>query len=317
MVGDLAIFVNDDSADVWIYPELRRHADLNSEVVSGVPRLLQCHGPTLGINRWDVMKQQGYAWWIERLRWQLRIATTSGSITSAALRSSGDRRERADRHERALGKHGPNDDLFVKVRACLGGCRSLPRISAISHPTFTPCGNACTPAWPCCNLVLVMWAPTSVSAARVHARHCGLHGNTRQRHAAGLVGTWRLRDRPQCRDLSRAGRGWDPLVIHLGAAPEFVASLSVVPLQDVLGLGSDARMNTPSLDGGNWRWRLQPGVLKPDVAEKLARLAQSTVALVKNPPPSLARTKRSPDRSCTRCSVATSTRLLVLPGRIH
>ena len=60
------------------------------------------------------------------------------------------------------------------------------------------------------------------------------------------------------------------------AAQGSVASLSVVPLQDVIGLGSEARMNTPSLNGGNWRWRLQPGALTHELAAKLALLAEVT-----------------------------------------
>jgi 4-alpha-glucanotransferase len=55
-----------------------------------------------------------------------------------------------------------------------------------------------------------------------------------------------------------------------------VAGLSVIPLQDVIGLGSEARMNTPSKNGGNWRWRLRPGMLTRDLAEKLAALAEVT-----------------------------------------
>jgi 4-alpha-glucanotransferase len=50
----------------------------------------------------------------------------------------------------------------------------------------------------------------------------------------------------------------------------------VIPLQDILGLGSEARMNTPSQNGGNWRWRLQPGALTQELAAKLARLAEVT-----------------------------------------
>jgi 4-alpha-glucanotransferase len=53
-----------------------------------------------------------------------------------------------------------------------------------------------------------------------------------------------------------------------------VASLSVVPLQDVLGLGSEARLNTPSVSEGNFRWRYQPGALTGGLAEKLAALAE-------------------------------------------
>ena len=57
------------------------------------------------------------------------------------------------------------------------------------------------------------------------------------------------------------------------AASNSVASLSVVPMQDALGLGSDARMNIPSRPEGNWRWRFHGDLLRPELAEKLAALA--------------------------------------------
>jgi 4-alpha-glucanotransferase len=60
------------------------------------------------------------------------------------------------------------------------------------------------------------------------------------------------------------------------AAQGSPASLSVVPLQDVLGLGSEARLNTPSTYTGNYHWRYQPGSLKPEFAQKLAALAEVT-----------------------------------------
>jgi 4-alpha-glucanotransferase len=57
------------------------------------------------------------------------------------------------------------------------------------------------------------------------------------------------------------------------SAVNSVASLSVVPLQDVLGLGSEGRMNVPSKTEGNWRWRFRPEMLRPELAEKLSILA--------------------------------------------
>ena len=58
------------------------------------------------------------------------------------------------------------------------------------------------------------------------------------------------------------------------AAYRSVANLCIVPLQDVLGLGSDARMNVPSLEDGNWRWRFDRGLLRLELAQKLAALAE-------------------------------------------
>jgi 4-alpha-glucanotransferase len=60
------------------------------------------------------------------------------------------------------------------------------------------------------------------------------------------------------------------------AAQGSIANLCIVPLQDVLGLGSEARMNTPSLADGNWRWRYKPGALTQDLSEKLAILTEVT-----------------------------------------
>jgi len=53
-----------------------------------------------------------------------------------------------------------------------------------------------------------------------------------------------------------------------------VAELCIVPLQDALGLGSDARMNVPSLEDGNWHWRFDSALLRADVAKKLAAIAE-------------------------------------------
>jgi 4-alpha-glucanotransferase len=67
--------------------------------------------------------------------------------------------------------------------------------------------------------------------------------------------------------------------IHWGfirAAQDSVADFALIPMQDVLGLGSEARMNTPSLDGGNWSWRLAPGEFTADLTSKLAHLAEVT-----------------------------------------
>jgi 4-alpha-glucanotransferase len=60
------------------------------------------------------------------------------------------------------------------------------------------------------------------------------------------------------------------------AALNSVADLALIPLQDLLGLGSEARMNTPSMDGGNWKWRLAPGQLTPEITTKLAHLVEVT-----------------------------------------
>jgi len=69
------------------------------------------------------------------------------------------------------------------------------------------------------------------------------------------------------------------------AALSSVADLALIPLQDVLGLDSEARMNTPSLQGGNWKWRVDPGQLTTELSAKLAHLVEVTDRLPQPVPP--------------------------------
>jgi len=99
-----------------------------------------------------------------------------------------------------------------------------------------------------------------------------------------VVGWWRSGAAEHERRNAEAYVGRCEDGIHwafIRAAQCSPASLSIVPLQDVLGLGSEARMNTPSLHGGNWRWRFDQGRLTSEVAAKLAHLAELSDRLPK------------------------------------
>jgi 4-alpha-glucanotransferase len=65
-----------------------------------------------------------------------------------------------------------------------------------------------------------------------------------------------------------------------------VSDLAIAPVQDILGLGSEARMNTPGTSSGNWRWRLKPGQLKPAALSRLAAMAELYDRSPDSPPPS-------------------------------
>jgi len=293
MVGDLAIFVNYDSADVWTHPELfRLDAHRNSEVVSGVPPdFFSATGQRWGnpLYRWDVMKQQGYAWWIERLRWATQ---NCDYIRLDHFRGFAQFWEIAASEPTAINGRwvdGPNDDLFAKVREALGG---LP-FFAEDLGYITPDVHALRERLQIPGMAVLQFGFGDAGAHIYLPQqftpdivvYTGTHDNDT------LLGWWASGASEQERRSAEIYLGRADDGIHwsfIRAAQSSVASLCVVPLQDVLGLGSDARMNTPSLDGGNWRWRLQPpGALKPEVAEKLAQLAELTDRLPK-PGPKLA-----------------------------
>src|SRR5215472_7572474 len=125
VVGDLAIFVNYDSADVWTHPELfRLDETLNPEVVSGVPPdFFSATGQRWGnpLYRWDVMEERGYAWWVDRLRWATQ---NCDYIRLDHFRGFDQFWEIAASEPTAInGKwvDGPKDQLFAHVREALGG----------------------------------------------------------------------------------------------------------------------------------------------------------------------------------------------------
>jgi 4-alpha-glucanotransferase len=281
VIGDIAIFVNYDSADVWHHPELfRLDTELNPEVVSGVPPdFFSETGQRWGnpLYRWDVMQQQGYQWWIKRMRW----ATQNCDYIRLDHFRGFDQFWEIPAHETTAinGRwvDGPKDDLFVKLRDDLGGLPFFvedlgyitPEVHALRERLQIPgmavlqFGFGDTGAH--------IYLPQRFTPDKVV--YTGTHDNDT------LLGWWASGATPAERASAEAYFGRPADGIHwafIRAAQSSVASLAIIPVQDILGLGSEGRMNTPSLYGGNWRWRLQPGALTPELAEKLAQLAELT-----------------------------------------
>ena len=278
VVGDMAIFVNFDSADVWTHPDLfRLNSELAPEVVAGVPPdFFSKDGQRWGnpLYRWDVMKEQGYAWWIDRMRWltrnfdYIRLDHFRGFSQFWEIPAS----EPTAIHGRWV--DGPKDDLFLKLREALGG---LP-FFAEDLGYITPDVHALRERLKIPGMAVLQFGFGN-AGAHTHLPHTfttdkvvytGTHDNDT------LLGWWESGateyERQQVEAyLGRCEDGINWAMIRV--ASDSVASLCVVPLQDALGLGSDARMNVPSRAGGNWRWRLDAGLLRPEVAEKLAALA--------------------------------------------
>jgi len=286
IVGDVAIFVNHDSADVWTHPELfRLDENLNPEVVAGVPPdFFSKTGQRWGnpLYRWDVMKSRGYEWWIERLRWATH---NCDYIRLDHFRGFDQFWEIPGADATAVNGRwvdGPKDDLFHKLREALGG---LP-FFAEDLGYITPEVHALRERLQIPGMAVLqfgfgdegahMYLPHRCDRERVI--YTGTHDNDT------TIGWWNSGAAEHERRNAEAYVGRSDDGIHwsfIRAAQSSVASLSITPLQDVLGLGSEARMNTPSLYGGNWRWRFASAQLTPDLSAKLAHLAEVTDRLPK------------------------------------
>ena len=285
IVGDVAIFVNYDSADVWMQPELfRLNGNLQPDVVSGVPpdffsKIGQRWGNPL--YRWDVMKAQGYQWWVQRLRWATR---NCDYIRLDHFRGFDQCWEIPASDPNAINGRwidGPRDDLFHKLRESLGGLPFFaedlgyitPEVHALRERLQIP-GMAVL-QFGFNDAGAHMYLPHRASGKVIYT---GTHDNDT------TVGWFHSGASDHERRNAEAYLGRCDDGIHwafIRAAQNSVADLALVPLQDVLGLGSEARMNTPSLHGGNWKWRLAPGQFAAELAAKLAHLAEVTDRLPK------------------------------------
>jgi 4-alpha-glucanotransferase len=278
IVGDLAIFVNHDSADVWTHPELfRLNGDLQPEVVSGVPPdFFSKTGQRWGnpLYRWEVMKSHGYQWWIQRLRWATQ---NCDYIRLDHFRGFDQFWEIPAGEETAVNGRwvdGPRDDLFLKIREALGG---LP-FFAEDLGYITPEVHALRDRLQIPGMAVLqfgfgdpgahMYLPHRAAGKVIYT---GTHDNDT------VVGWWNSGAAEHERRNAEAYLGRSDEGIHwafIRAALCSPASLSIVPLQDVLGLGTEARMNTPSVNGENWCWRFEENLLRPELAGKLAQLAE-------------------------------------------
>ncbi len=286
IVGDLAIFVNYDSADVWTHPDLfRLNEKLEPEVVSGVPPdFFSKTGQRWGnpLYRWDVMKRRGYQWWVQRLRWATQ---NCDYIRLDHFRGFDQFWEIPAADPTAVNGRwvdGPRDDLFHKLREALGG---LP-FFAEDLGLITPEVHALRDRLQIPGMAVLQFG-FGDEGAHMYLPHravgkviyTGTHDNdtTVGWFTSGAA-------EHECRGAEcYLGRSEDG--IHwsfIRGAHASVADLALVPMQDVLGLGSEARMNTPSMNDGNWSWRLMPGQFNHELIAKLAQLAEVTD---RTPPP--------------------------------
>ena len=281
VVGDIAIFVDYDSADVWAHRDLfrLRESDLQPEVVSGVPPdYFSATGQRWGnpLYNWDAIRASGYCWWVQRLRWATQ---TCDFIRLDHFRGFAQFWEIPAEEPTAIKGRwvdGPSDDFFNKLKQGLGG---LP-FFAEDLGMITPDVLALRDRHNIPGMAVLQFAFGDVGAHAYlphrltpnHVIYTGTHDNDT---TLGWWSTLGEKERIAVTALVGAcedGPNWGLIRLAQSSAANF----SVVPLQDVLGLGSEARLNTPSTHTGNYHWRYQPGSLKPELAKKLAALAEVT-----------------------------------------
>ena len=282
VIGDVAIFVSYDSADVWTHPEIfRLKEDLSPEVVAGCPPdAFSETGQRWGnpLYDWEVLKSRGYNWWIKRMRWAIK---TCDIVRLDHFRGFEAYWEIPADEPTAVHGHwvqGPNDDLFKALRSALGElpfiAEDLGYITPGSHRTAQETGHSRHEGH-----AVRLWRSrrSQVSAASGFERNSVVYTGTHDNDTT--VGWWNSGATEEEKKAAAAYLGIGDEGVHwsfIRAALTSVANLVVIPVQDVLGLDSTGRMNVPSQTTGSWSWRLRPGALTPELAAKLANLVEVT-----------------------------------------
>jgi 4-alpha-glucanotransferase len=283
ILGDVAIFVSYDSADVWTHPEIfELDADRKPVRVSGVPPdYFSATGQRWGnpLYKWPLLEANGFDWWVARIRRalalydQIRLDHFRGFEAYWSIP--------ADEPTAMNGQwvKAPGQALFNRLKEIFG---ELPFI-AEDLGLITKEVDELREFFGMPGMRILQFG-FGDRGAHLYLPHrfventvvyTGTHDNNT------TLGWWRddanEAERANVQiDLHKISYDGDIVWTMVKAAAASVAKTCIFPLQDILHLGSEARMNTPSLPVGNWTWRYGPQALHPDFASKLAAIMEMT-----------------------------------------
>jgi 4-alpha-glucanotransferase len=278
IIGDIPIYVAYDSVEVWTRPELFLLDENKTPIdVAGCPPdVFSAKGQLWGnpLYRWDVMDEQGYEWWIERLH---SACTTYDVVRIDHFRGFESYYTIPYGNEDAVigeWRKGPGIKLFKAVKAAIGKQNIIAEdlgfitkdvaklLKASGYPGMKVLEFAFDPDGKSTYLPHNFGSPNCVC-------YTGTHDNET---AAGWVKSASRKELKFCRDYLNVKRNRDIPWGMIRAAWASVADTAIAQMQDFLELDSAARMNIPSTVGTNWRWRMTGDELSDELAERIAEL---------------------------------------------
>ena len=289
VIGDIPIFVAHDSADVWTHPHLfKLNADGSPRVVAGVPPdYFSATGQLWGnpLYDWERLKADEFRWWIARVSAMLhtvdilRIDHFRGFAASWEI-PGGDTTA-----ERGRWVNAPGRELFEAIKRALGDLPILAEDLGVITPDVERLRDDF--GFPGMRILQFAFGGDSKNIDLPHNYHrnitvyTGTHDNdTTVGWFKSEAGAGSTRDPEQIENerkfclnyLNSDGREihWD----FIRAVLASVGNIAVIPLQDILGLGNEARMNLPNSTSGNWSWRYTEGALTNDLRDRLKTLTE-------------------------------------------
>jgi len=275
IMGDAPIFVAPDSADVWAHSDqFLLDPELNPTVVAGVPPdYFAADGQHWGnpIYDWAMMEKTGYSWWIARLVRQLkqvdviRLDHFRGFAQAWHIPAS----EKTARKGEWV--DGPGMKLFTKLREALNGLPLIAEdLGLITPDVIKLRDDLGLPGMRVLQFALngpqdIHWPHNFVPNS---ACYTGTHDNETVNGWFGGLSESNKRYLGMTIGHYINDAAWE--LIRL--AWSSVASVAIAPLQDILSLGNEARMNKPGIAEGNWRWRFRLDQFRPEVIDRLGEI---------------------------------------------
>lgn len=286
IIGDIPIYVALDSADAWAHPELFQFDENRMPVkVAGCPPdAYSARGQLWGnpLYRWGYHKQSGYAWWIKRMKAAcerydvVRIDHFRGFDEYYAI-PIGNSYGEADAGKGAWEK-GPGYDFFWTLKEVLGEKEIIAEDLGFLTKSVTELVEHT--GYPGMKVLQFAFDGGDTSVSKPYLPHnysrntvvyTGTHDNNT---ILGWYENLTEQERERCdaylslQPFKTTEIVWEIIKRALAA----VSNLAVIPMQDYLGLGAEARINTPSTLGGNWKWRMKPGAFTEELAEQIRAL---------------------------------------------
>jgi 4-alpha-glucanotransferase len=274
IIGDIPVYVAPDSADVWSHPELFLLDDeRRPTAVAGVPPDYFAETGQLWGNPlydWEAHAASGFSWWIDRLRTLQELVDVIRIDHFRAFADYWEIPAGSPTAETGRWRIGPGKPFFTTVAAALGGLPIIAEDLGEVHDVVLDLLEAVDLP----GMKLLQFAfdgdPDNPFLPESYPENCVVYTGTHDNQT--ITGWYASLDDGDRRRVDEAlGTGprrvvWDMIT----AAWESAAFLAVTPLQDVLQLGDQARMNRPGTVGGNWSWRLEDRSLTPARAARLA-----------------------------------------------
>ncbi len=276
IIGDAPIFVSFDSADAWSHPELfYMDADCKPTVVAGVPPdYFSPTGQLWGnpLYKWEIHKASGYKWWIERLAATLKTVDYVRLDHFRGFAGYWEIPAGMPTAEIGKWKKGPGMPFFKALQ------QAFPDLPIIAEDLgeITPDVIALRDGLDLPGMKILQFA-FAADAKDPFLPHnypinCVAYSGT---HDNDTVIGWYQTAPDKEKDFYRrymARSGDDPAGDMVRGVWSSVAAFAVCPLQDLLRLGTEARMNFPGKASGNWTWRMLPGTLSTQLMKYLVEL---------------------------------------------